>query len=159
MACWGGGRQGRGGRAGRACSPSDRSLEKPGNPIFRLILITCCVITDGSDLCALHSPSVKWKLWWLFKSFDTILPIDIGFGGKRAYSHVYPFIIKKLLPNSPNTSDFIPNKQSLVSQTCYVLLPTSLKLTAELQKGKIKQVDIGITSPQKNHRKRGLGGI
>lgn len=72
---------------------------------------------------------------------------------------MYPFVIKKLVPNSPNTSDFIQNKQSLVSQTCYVLLPTSLKLTAELQKGKIKQVDIGITSPQKNHRKIGLGGI
>lgn len=129
---------GRGGRAGGACTPSDRSLEEPGNPIFKLIFITCCVITDGTHLSALHSPFVKLKLWWFFKSFDTILPIYIGFGGKKAYSHVYAFIIKKSLPSSPNTSVFIPNKQSLVPQTCYVLFPISLKLTAELQKGKIK---------------------
>lgn len=56
-----GGREGRE-RAGGACSPSDRSLEEPGNPFFRLILTTCCVITDGSDLCALRFPFEKRKI-------------------------------------------------------------------------------------------------
>lgn len=91
------GRLGREGtRAGGACSPSDRALEEPGNPFLRLILTTCCVITDGLDLCALHFPTEKRKvminihvLWY----YSTYLRWVWG-----QYSHVYTFMIKELLP-------------------------------------------------------------
>lgn len=106
------------------------------------------------QLCALHFPFEKRKI---FINIQVLcyLHIYIGFGGNI---HMYIFSIKELLP-IPQLLLTLSQIKSHVPPAWYVLLPTSLKLTAEVQKGKTKQVDVGITCIQENDRKLGLEGI
>lgn len=143
-------------RAVGAYSPSDRSHEEPGNPFFGLIWTACCVITDGSDPCALHFPFEKRSVMINIHVLWYYSPYLHWVWGQ--YSHVYTFMIKELFP-IPQLLLTLSHIKSLVPQAWCVLLPTSLKLTAEVQKRKIKQVHVGITCTQENHRKLGLEGI